>query len=123
MAQEVKDQRVEHLERGVADGATMPARLVRAAVEVARIGERHTADTSRASVSLPRTCRYIVNASASLSGLKMPTWARIIELVLAQRRPCHVVAWWDQRPAGSYPTSASFPNALRCDKGQTCVSA
>jgi transposase len=20
------------------------------------------------------------------------------------------VAWWDQRPAGSYPTSASFPN-------------
>ena len=28
-------QRVQHLQRGVADGATMPAGLVRAAVEVA----------------------------------------------------------------------------------------
>ena len=36
VVQEVEDQRVQHLQRGVADGATMPARLVRAAVEVAR---------------------------------------------------------------------------------------
>ena len=35
MVQEVEDQRVQHGERGVADGATVAARLVRAAVEVA----------------------------------------------------------------------------------------
>ena len=36
MVQEVEDQRVQHLQGRGADGATMPARLVRAAVEVAR---------------------------------------------------------------------------------------
>jgi hypothetical protein len=35
VVQEVEDQRVQHLQRGVADGAAMPARLVRTAVEVA----------------------------------------------------------------------------------------
>ena len=35
VVQEVEDQRVQHLQRRVADGAAMPARLVRAAVEVA----------------------------------------------------------------------------------------
>jgi hypothetical protein len=34
--QEVEDQRVQHGERGRPDGAAMPARLVGAAVEVAR---------------------------------------------------------------------------------------
>ena len=42
VVQEVEDQRVQHLQRRVADGATMPARLVRAAVEVARpVPEAH----------------------------------------------------------------------------------
>ena len=35
MVQEVEDQRVQHGERGVADGAAVAAGLVRAAVEVA----------------------------------------------------------------------------------------
>jgi hypothetical protein len=46
-------------------------------IEASRIGERHTGDISPVSVSLPRTCCYIANASASLSELKMRTWARI----------------------------------------------
>ena len=65
--------------------------LMRAKViEASRIGERHTADTSPASVSLPTTCCYIVNASASLSGSKVPTRLMInrANSRATVRRPC-----------------------------------
>jgi hypothetical protein len=53
MVQEVEDQRLQHLQRRRANGATMPARLVRAAVEGARLVQDRQSGISAATAIWP----------------------------------------------------------------------